>query len=199
MEVPFDGDLVETEFNEILEDYLNMQGRSDSDEGNSDYDGTDDSSSANDSDIGRAISADIVGDGVVEQPLQPRPGSDTPARPTASTSSDSHSGVDVVDVKRDAGCKCSGGECIDRFGRGDILLTRTINAGLDKEQLDLLLLGKVSTFIRRGNTTRSTKKRAHERTKVRCNYTHEGKIFFVLKSPVSVIFKPFYVEFYLTG
>ena len=118
MEVPFDGDLVETEFNEILEDYLNMQGRSDSDEGNSDYDVTDDSSSANDSYIGHAISADIVGDGVVEPPLQPRPGSDTPARPTASTSSDSHSGVDGVDVKSDAGCKCPRGECINRFGGG---------------------------------------------------------------------------------
>ena len=62
-EIPFDGDLVETEFNEILEDYLNMQGRSDSDEGDSDDDDTDDSSSANDSDIGRAICTNIVGVG----------------------------------------------------------------------------------------------------------------------------------------
>ena len=69
------------------------------------------------------------------------------------------------------------GDCIDNFGGAEILLTRTINAGLEKEQMDLLLLGKVSTFIWRGGATRSQKKRAHERTKVRCKYTHEGNIF----------------------
>ncbi len=58
MEIVFDDDLVETEFNEILLDYLEMQGRLSSDEGASDED---ESSSGNDSDIGRAISAEIVG------------------------------------------------------------------------------------------------------------------------------------------
>ncbi len=52
MEIVFDDDLVETEFNEILLDYLEMQGRSSSDEDASDED---ESSSGNDSDIGRAI------------------------------------------------------------------------------------------------------------------------------------------------
>ena len=55
----------ETEFNEILLDYLEMQGRSSSDEDASDED---DSSSGNDSDIGHAISAKIVGDKGVEPP-----------------------------------------------------------------------------------------------------------------------------------
>ncbi len=35
MEIVFDDDLVETEFNEILLDYLEMQGRLSSDEGTS--------------------------------------------------------------------------------------------------------------------------------------------------------------------
>ena len=65
MEIVFDDDLVETEFNEILLDYLEMQGRLSSDEDASDED---ESSSGNDSDIGRAISAKIVGDEGVEPP-----------------------------------------------------------------------------------------------------------------------------------
>ena len=58
MEIVFDDDLMKTEFNEILLDYLEMQGRLSSDEDASDED---ESSSGNDSDIGRAISAKIVG------------------------------------------------------------------------------------------------------------------------------------------
>ena len=53
MEIVSDDDLVE-----ILLDYLEMQGRSSSDEDASDED---DWSSGNDSDFGRAISAEIVG------------------------------------------------------------------------------------------------------------------------------------------
>ena len=147
MEVVFDGDLVDTEFNKILLDYLDMKGRSSSGEDASDEE---DSSSGNDSDIGRAISTDIVGDEGVE--LQP---SATQALPTASTSTSG------IDVKRDTGRKCMRGDYIDNFGEGEVVLTRTINAGLDKEQMDLLLLGKVSTFIRRVGITRSQKKRAH--------------------------------------
>ena len=79
---------METEFNKILLDYLDMQWRSSSDEDSSDQD---ESSSGNDSDIGRAISADIVGDVGVEPPSPA-----TPAPPTASTSTSN------VDVKRDA-------------------------------------------------------------------------------------------------
>ena len=58
MEIVFDDDLVKTEFNEILLDYLEMKGRLSSDEDASDED---ESSSGNDSDIGRAINAENVG------------------------------------------------------------------------------------------------------------------------------------------
>ena len=68
MEIVFDDDLVKTEFNKILLDYLEMQGRLSSDEDASDED---ESSSGNDSDIGRAISADIVGDEGVKPPRHP--------------------------------------------------------------------------------------------------------------------------------
>ena len=83
MEIVFEDDLVETEFNGILLDYHEMQGSSRCDEDGSDED---DSSSGNDSDIGCAISADIVGYEGVEPPP-----SATSAPPTASTSD---SGVD---------------------------------------------------------------------------------------------------------
>ena len=68
MEIVFDDDLVKTEFNEILLDYLEMQGRLSSDEDASDED---ESSSGNDSDIGRAISAKIVGNEGVKTPRHP--------------------------------------------------------------------------------------------------------------------------------
>ena len=71
MEIVFDGDLVKTEFNEILLDYLEMKGiLSDEDE----------SSSGNDSDIGRAIIAENVGKrGRTAAPPA------TPIPPTATT------------------------------------------------------------------------------------------------------------------
>ena len=60
MEIVCDDNPVETEFNEVLVDYLDVQRRSSSDEDSSDRD---ESSSGNDSDIGHAISTDIVEDG----------------------------------------------------------------------------------------------------------------------------------------
>ena len=58
IEIVFDGG-----FKDILLDYLDMQGRSSSDEDAFDDDASDDSSSGNDSDIVRAISADILRNG----------------------------------------------------------------------------------------------------------------------------------------
>ena len=58
VEIVFDGG-----FNDILLDYLDMQGRSSSDEDAIDDDASDDSSSGNDSDIVHAISADILRNG----------------------------------------------------------------------------------------------------------------------------------------
>ena len=58
IEIVFDGG-----FNDILLDYLDMQGRSSSEEAAFDDDASDYSSSGNDSDIVRAISADILRNG----------------------------------------------------------------------------------------------------------------------------------------
>ena len=106
-----------------------MQGRSSSDEDAFDDDASAYSSSGNDSDIVRAISADIVMDGESNRclGLRPRAAPSGYTRPQASAPlSDS-----VVDVKRDNGCKCLICDFIDNFGRGEVLLTRTINGGLD--------------------------------------------------------------------
>ena len=78
VEIVFDDDLVKTEFNEILLDYLEMQGRLSSDGDASDED---ESSSGNDSDIGRAISAEIVG-----KRGSNRRATATPVPPTAANS-----------------------------------------------------------------------------------------------------------------
>ena len=80
IEIVFDGG-----FNDILLDYLDMQGRSSSDEDAFDDDASDDSSSGNDSDIVHAISADILRNGESIRCLGPgytrRP---TGTRPTAA-------------------------------------------------------------------------------------------------------------------
>ena len=108
-----------------------MQGISSSDEDAFDDDASAYSSSGNDSDIVRAISADIVMDGESNRCL----GSGAiPARRRAPHL------VSVVDVKRDNGCKCLIGDCIDNFGRGEVLLTRTINGGLDNMSYGLSAL-----------------------------------------------------------
>ena len=78
IEIVFDGG-----FNDILLDYLDMQGRSSSDEDAFDDDASDDSSSGNDSDIVHAISADILrnGESIRCLGLHPPP---TGTRPTAA-------------------------------------------------------------------------------------------------------------------
>ena len=106
-----------------------MQGRSSSDEDAFDDDASDDSSSGNDSDIVRAISADSLRYGESNRCLGLHPPA-TPRRRTPRAPRGLPS-VSVVDVKQGNGCKCSIGDCIDNFGGGELLLTRTINGGLD--------------------------------------------------------------------
>ena len=77
IEIVFDGG-----FNDILLDYLDMQGRSSSKEDAFDDDASDYSSSGNDSDIIRAISADILRNGESIRCL----GSGYTRRPTAEAS-----------------------------------------------------------------------------------------------------------------
>ena len=80
IEIVFDGGL-----NDILLDYLDMQGRSSSDEDAFDDDASDYSSSGNDSDIVRAISADILRNGESIRCLHPPPqATGTGERPTAA-------------------------------------------------------------------------------------------------------------------
>ena len=78
IEIVFDGG-----FNDILLDYLDMQGRSSSEEAAFDDDASDYSSSGNDSDIVRAISADILrnGESIRCLGLQPASAPQPRARP----------------------------------------------------------------------------------------------------------------------
>ena len=125
IEIVFDGG-----FNDILLDYLDMQGRSSSEEAAFDDDAWDYSSSGNDSDIVREISADILRNGESIRCLGLQPASAPQPHAPRRLPSDSHS---VGDAKRDNGCKCL---IYDRrlhrqFWRGEVLLTRTINGDLD--------------------------------------------------------------------
>ena len=95
IEIVFDGG-----FNDIFLDYLDMQGRSSSEEAAFDDDASDYSSSGNDSDIVRAISADILRNGESIRCLGLQPASATQPRAPHRVDilpSDSHS---VGDAKR---------------------------------------------------------------------------------------------------
>ena len=132
IEIVFDGG-----FNDILLDYLDMQGRSSSDEDAFDDNASDDSSSGNDSDIVHAISADILrnGESIRCLGLHPPPHRHAPhcrARPADCLPSDS-----VVDVKRDNGCKCLIGDCIDNFGGEKFFLREQLMAVSTTCHMDL--------------------------------------------------------------
>ena len=90
MEIVCDDHLVETEFNEVLVDYLDVQRRSTSDEDSSDQD---ESGSGNDSDIGRAISTDIVEDGGVSSRRPHRPSHPPRRRPLPVTAASTSRGT----------------------------------------------------------------------------------------------------------
>ena len=118
IEIVFDGG-----FNDILLDYLDMQGRSSSEEDAFDDDASDYSSSGNDSDIIRAISADILRNG---ESIHSR------ARPADCLVNDS-----VVDVKRDYGCKCLICDCINHFGGEKFFLREQLMAVSTTCHMDL--------------------------------------------------------------
>ena len=72
-------------------------------------------------------------------------------------------------------CRCKAGICADTFKEVDIDMMRAVNASLEKTQLDLLVLGKISTVISVDATTlRSKKGPQTQRKQTRCNYAHEG-------------------------
>ena len=121
IEIVFDGG-----FNDILLDYLDMQGRSSSEEAAFDDDASDYSSSGNDSDIVCAISADILRNGESIRCLGLQPASAPQPRAPRRLPSDSHS---VGDAKRDNhGCKCLIGDCIDNFGGEKFFLREQLMA-----------------------------------------------------------------------
>ena len=61
------------------------------------------------------------------------------------------------------------------FKDDDIDMIRAVNASMDKTQLDLLIVGKISTVISLDSTTIKSRKGSQtERKRPRCNYKHEG-------------------------
>ena len=129
IEIVFDGG-----FNDILLDYLDMQGRSSSEEAAFDDDASDYSSSGNDSDIVRAISADILRNGESIRCLGLQPASAPQPRAPRRLPSDSHS---VGDAKRDNGCKCLIGDYIDTFGGEKFFLREQLMAVSTTCHMDL--------------------------------------------------------------
>ena len=129
IEIVFDGG-----FNDILLDYFDMQGRSSSEEAAFDDDASDYSSSGNDSDIVRAISADILRNGESIRCLGLQPASAPQPRAPRRLPSDSHS---VGDAKRDNGCKCLIGDYIDNFGGEKFFLRERLMAVSTTCHMDL--------------------------------------------------------------
>jgi len=70
------------------------------------------------------------------------------------------------------GCKCG---CADRIDCAAVNMGRAIALSLDKESLDLMIMGKVSTIIQCGEETATSRRKSQvERKHVRCRYKHEN-------------------------
>ena len=65
-----------------------------------------------------------------------------------------------ITMRQRAKCRCKAGICADTFKEGDIDMMRAVNASMEKTQLDLLVLGKISTVISLDATTLRSKKAA---------------------------------------
>ena len=78
----------------------------------------------------------------------------------------------ALDLRRAAGCTCPAGTSIDAFDKESIDNLRLTNASLDKDQLDLLLLGKISSVISRHAMTTRSHSVQTERRRSRCTYAH---------------------------
>ena len=124
-----------------------MQGRSSSEEAAFDDDASDYSSSGNDSDIVRAISADILRNGELIRCLGLQPASAPQPRAPRRLPSDSHT-HSVGDAKRDNGCKCLIGDCIDNFGGEKFFLREQLMAVSTTCHMDLATsLGTLSKTV----------------------------------------------------
>ena len=79
-----------------------------------------------------------------------------------------------ITLRQRAKCRCKAGICADTFKEGDIEMIRAVNASMEKTQLDLIILGQISTVISLDATTLRSKKSAQtERKRPWCNYTYE--------------------------
>ena len=65
-----------------------------------------------------------------------------------------------ITLRQRAKCHCKAGICADTFKEGDIDMMRAVNASMEKTQLDLLVLGKISMVISLDATTLRSKKAA---------------------------------------
>lgn len=72
--------------------------------------------------------------------------------------------------KDEVDCTCNA-FCLESFGLNDIATIRTNYHAMDKETLDLTILGKLSVFMNREKKT----DRSKERKFSYCNYMQEGK------------------------
>ena len=134
----------------------------------------------------------------VTQPAEAVPEAVTqPAEAAAATVT-----TDALPLRRAANCVCPPASCTESFDdkainmrrvlnasinmrrvlnasinmrrvlNASINMRRVLNASLEKSQLDLLILGKVSTVIMRDTTTVSRRRKAQTaRTTTRCSYT----------------------------
>ena len=118
---------------------------------------------------------DGVMDGTVAEAADPRAAMPAVAQPAEAAAAAAAVATNALPLRRAANCRCPPGSCIESFDVKSINMMRVLNASLDKSQLDLLILGKVSTVIMRDTTTVSSRRKAQTaRSRTRCAYTHEG-------------------------
>lgn len=75
-------------------------------------------------------------------------------------------------------CKCKA-NCLSNYNRDTLSLQKLFYTSLSKDELDLVVLGKVSTSINTSVTLgkeHKHKEKARERT--RCHFNHEGMLLF---------------------
>ena len=83
----------------------------------------------------------------------------------------------AVDYKALSKCSCVL-FCADWMGDDRIDREREVYAGLDKQSLDMLILGKISSFINVCSTTRHRKGGTKGRERARNEYQLEGLLFY---------------------
>ncbi|XP_067943168.1 uncharacterized protein [Watersipora subatra] len=70
-------------------------------------------------------------------------------------------------------CKC---DCINKFDRTLISSQLTFNKGMSKTELDLVIMGRISTCVDDGNTTKPFKHKEKIRKRARCNFRYHDTV-----------------------